>query len=344
MQLRILPLFVASFIALPALAQVQPDAGVDQTITLDVGAALQGALPGRSPLAYWTADGNGTTENSIVFYDDTTGVTSSPVLRNAAGKVFGWPSDLLEINGSVYGIESLYRYLYTVDVSTGICTPVGAANTWKDVYCLAHDPATDRIFGVDLLKKQVLRFARTTGKVTAVGSATLKGYTLIRALAFRAADAQLYAVDQGTDKLLKIDPVTGKVTFVRTLPADAFARIEELTFFGDDLYATNAYQDPKGALISCQLQRISLAPNGPVENVGPVIDSVSPHALVIHSVPENFEWAQTSGPGVATFSDTKALAPTVAFSATGTYVLALTAAALSGPVVDTVTITVDPAP
>lgn len=324
------------------LAQVAPDAGPDQSLPNGSSAVLVGALPGRSPLVYWTADGNNATENEIVFYDETTGTTASPALHDATGKIFGWPSDLLEIGGTVYGIESLHRYFYSVDVTTGLCSPIGAANTWKNVYSLAYDAATDRVFAVDQYKKQLLRIARTTGKVTPVGSATLKGWTLVRSLAFRAADAQLYAVDQGTDKLLRLNPSTGVVSIVRTLPADAFARIDELEFFGDDLYGTNALQNAAGDLIACQLQRIPLTPGAAVENVGPVIPDVSPHALVIHSVPERFEWSQSSGPGIATFSDAKSLTPTVTFSSPGSYDLTLTAFALAGPVADTVTITIQP--
>ncbi|MBI5435419.1 MAG: hypothetical protein HZA52_21470 [Planctomycetes bacterium] len=344
MQRNALSFLLAAFCAAPTLAQVQPNAGPDQSVTLDVGATLAGALPGRSPLAYWTADGNAATENAIVFYDDATGATASPVLHDAAGKTFGWPSDLLEIDGLVYGIESLHRYLYTVDVTTGLCKAIGPANSWKNVYSLAYDPATDRIFAVDQYKKQLLRIARTTGKVTGVGGATLKGYTLVRALAFRTADAQLYAVDQGSDKLLRLNPTTGVVSVVRTLPADAFARIDELHFFGDDLYGTNAIQNAAGDLIACQLQRIPLTAGVAPENVGPVIPEVSPHALVIHSVPERFQWSQTSGPGVATFSNAQTLTPSVGFSVAGVYGLTLTAFTLTGPVSDSVTITVAPAP
>jgi hypothetical protein len=323
-------------------AQIQPDAGPDQSITLPATATLAGSLANRSPLDYWTADGNHATENRIVMYSDAAGIHASPVLHNAAGTIFGWPSDLLEIGGLVYGIESFHRFLYTVDVSTGLCTPIGPANTWKDVYCLAYDVSTDRIFGVDLKKKQLLKFNRQTGKVTMIGVNSLIGFPLIRALAFRDSDKQLYAVDQQTDKLIRIDPANGKWTVVAQLPSSAFSRIEELSFWGDDLYGTLGYQDSTQALIGCQLQRIDLA-TGAVEDVGPIIDDVSPHSLVIHSIPERFLWSKTSGPGNAIFSDPKSLTPSVSFDQPGTYVLSLTAYPPTGPVSDSVTIDVQPA-
>ncbi len=330
----------APMFAVSALAQVQPDAGPDQSITLPATAQLAGVLNNRSPLDYWTADGNHASENEIVMYSDITGIHYSPVLHNAAGTIFGWPSDLLEIGGKVYGIESLHRFLYTTDVTTGLCTPVGPANTWKDVYSLAYDASTDRIFGVDLVKKQLLKFNRLTGKVTMVGANTLIGYPLIRSLAFRDSNKLLYANDQQTDKLISIDPNTGKWTFVSKMPSDPYSRIEELSFYGDELYGTLAYQNSAGDMIACQLQHIEIA-TGNVDNVGPVIFDCSPHALVIHSISERFQWSQTSGPGVATFSDTKSLTPTVSFDQPGIYDLTLTAFALSGPVSDTVEITVN---
>ena len=52
-------------------------------------------------------------------------------------------------------------------------------------------------------------------------------------------------------------------------------------------------------------------------------------------------WTQQSGPGTATFTNPNALTTTVSFSATGTYVLRLTADDSEFAVYDEVTITVD---
>lgn len=334
-------LALATLSALSSFAQSQilPNAGPDQVVSLSSGALLAGSIANRTPLDYWTADGNFATENCIVMYHEGAPNSASPVLHDSTGLVYGWPSDLQEIGGQVYGIESLHRRLYTVDVASGLCTPIGTANTWKNVYCLAYDALGDRLFGVDLLKKQLLKFNRTTGKVTAVGVNTLKGYPLVRALAFRPADGFLYAVDQGTDKLLKLNPLNGQVTIVRQLPPDPLSRIEELEFRDDRLYATLGLQNANQDLLACQLQRIDIV-TGAIVNLGPVIDSVSPHSLVIHSVPEDALWSQRSGPGLATFVNPTNLDSSVIFSQPGVYELDLTVFTSGGPLSDTVLVDV----
>ncbi len=332
-------LAIATFSVL-AVAQVAPDAGPDQSVALTSGAVLSGALNNRSPLDFWTSDGNLSTEDSIVMYRDGAPLSASPRLHDAANHVFGWPSDLQRINGQIYGIESGRRVLYTVDVQTGLCTQIGLpSSTFKNVYTLAYDPVGDRLFAVDLLKKQLLSFNRFTGVITKVGYQTLKTYKFIRALAYRPSDGLLYAVDQGLDRLITIDTLTGLPTFVRQLPADPISRIEELEFRDDQLYASQGLQNLAGDLIACQLQKIDMAPGGPLTNLGPIIPECSPHSLIINSLPEEFLWSVESGPGSVSFADPRSLSTSVAFSDPGDYVLRLTAFASSGPVVDTVTIT-----
>src|SRR5690349_14558005 len=106
--------FVAGVLPCAAAAapspQVSPDAGSDQVVIFPQTVQLGGALNNRSILDWWTADGNNATENRIVMYSDLTGVTSSPPLISTTGIVFGWPSDLIWLNGQLYGIESYQRY------------------------------------------------------------------------------------------------------------------------------------------------------------------------------------------------------------------------------------------
>lgn len=333
-------LVAIAWLAPGAAAQVVPHAGSDQTILFPAQAALTGELDNRSPLSWWTADGNHATENAIVMYSSDTGYSSSPKLLSTTGLVFGWPSDLIWINGSLHGIESYLRYLYTVVPETGVCTAIGPANTWHDVYCLAYDQANDKLYGVDLLKKQLLLFNRTTGVVTRVGQNTLVGWPLIRALAYRDSDQKLYAVDQQSDKLLRIDPITGVPTPILQLPVDPVSRIEELSFFQGELYASHGLQDTMGTLLSGELQHIDLV-TGVVTTIGPGMPDCSPHSLIVNSLPEDFLWTKTAGPGTATFSDAHALTPTVTFSVPGTYELTLTAFAYPTPVADAVLIHVD---
>lgn len=339
--MRFLP---SAMLALAALApqlsaQVSPEAGPDQTIAFGSSATLAGALNNRSPLDFWTSDGNLATEDCIVMHRDGEPLRASPRLHDPLGAGMGWPSDLLRIGGQVYGIESGRRFLYTVDEITGLCTPIGPANTWKNVYSLAYDPALDQVYGVDLLKKQLLKFNRHTGVVTKVGVNTLKGYFLIRALAFRPSDGFLYAIDQGKSQLIKINPVTGAPTLVRQYLKVSTSRIEELEFVGDELYAMLGLLNLQGDLVAGQLQRLDLN-GGPTVDLGPIIPECSPHSLLINSLPESFQWGVDSGPGAVTFSDAKSLTSSVTFSAPGTYTLSLTAFAAGGPVSDTLTIDV----
>ncbi|HUR27808.1 MAG TPA: hypothetical protein VM509_06455 [Planctomycetota bacterium] len=326
--------------ALPATAlpapQVSPDAGPNQVVLHPQSVQLAGTLNNRSILDWWTADGNNATENKIVMYSDLTGVTASPTLISTTGILFGWPSDLIWINNQLYGIESFRRFLYTVVPSTGVCTPIGPANTYQDVYSLAYDAAGDRLFGVDLLKKKLLLFNRSTGVVTPVPG-SLQGHPLIRALAYNDADQMLYANDQQHDTLLRINPANSAVTVVALMPIEPFGRIEELSFFHGELYASDGLLNAAGDLIGGQLQKVNMA-TGATINVGPPINDVSPHSLIVNSVPEDFLWTKISGPGAVTFDNAHVLNPSVTFSVPGEYQLALTAFAYPTPIVDTVVI------
>src|SRR6185436_7708690 len=102
-------LFASLFLGAISSAQVLPDAGPDQSIALGSSATLAGVLNNRSPLDWWTADGNLASENCILQYHDGAPLTVSPQLHSPTGQVFGWPSDLLRINGQIYGIESYLK-------------------------------------------------------------------------------------------------------------------------------------------------------------------------------------------------------------------------------------------
>ncbi|MCK6448551.1 MAG: hypothetical protein L6Q99_19340, partial [Planctomycetes bacterium] len=323
-----------------AAAQAVPDAGPDQTIGFPGSAVLAGQVSNVSPLDWWTADGNLATENKIVKCD-ATGIASSvgPLFNhNNPTEIFGWPSDLVYVGSTVYGIESLKRYLYTVDPNTGECFPIGAANTWQDVYCLAYDAAGDRLFGVDLLKKRVLRFNRTTGAVTALPT-SISGWQLVRALAYDDTSGWLYAIDQNTNKMIRIDPATGAATFFKQMTIDPTFRIEELHFWHGKMYASKGFLDAGGSLIGHRLSLVDMNA-GTYSDIGPYIPDVSPHSLVINSLPESSSWSQESGPGVATFANPASPTTSVSFSVAGTYVLRLTVDNWPTPAFDTVTIAV----
>jgi hypothetical protein len=332
-------LVLAGFLALAGAALGQtPSAGSDQAAVFPYPATLAASIQGATPLTYWTGDGNGATENFVLKYDDRFGVSAIGPLRTSAGGSFGYPTDLVRIGTTIYGIDGLRRMLYTLDPATGIVSPIGTAwpSTYADVESLAYDAGRNRLYAVDRTTGQLLILSRTGGTVTLVGNRTLSAYANIRSLAYRPANGLLYAVDQTTRGLLSIDPNTGVPTYLSTMAAEAHGRIEELEFFNDKLYGIDAIDDGT-SLVSAQLQRI-YTNVGLVQNIGPVLNQVSALCLIVDSIPEDHVWSKVSGPGVVTFSDVYALNPTVRFSKPGTYVLQLTVYTTSGPRSDTMTV------
>ena len=67
---------VCAGIVSPAPAQVTADAGPDQTILISQSAQLAGSIGNRTVLDWWTADGNGGSEDEIVQYHGVNGVTT----------------------------------------------------------------------------------------------------------------------------------------------------------------------------------------------------------------------------------------------------------------------------
>ncbi len=340
--MRVAISFIAALLWTGAFAFAQvPDAGPDQSIFFPGTAILAGSVQGGTPLSWWTADGNGATENCMVKYSDQTGVTSVGPLRTTGGTVYGYPTDFARVGGTVYGIDAFFRQLYLLDPVTGIVTPIGPPwpAQYASVQSLAYDAAGDRLFSVDQSTGQLLRINRSNGALILVGNATLAAYAQVHSLGWRASNSRLYAVDQATQAILGIDPATGAPTIVSHI-ANAGARIEELEFVGDRMYGVNALHNG-ASIFAAQLQRISPG-FGLAQNLGPVVYQVSALCLLVNSVSEDRVWSQMSGPGTATFSDPYALNATVTFSRPGAYVLKLTVTTTSGPAFDTLTINVLP--
>ncbi|MFN0009038.1 MAG: hypothetical protein ACKVXR_14140 [Planctomycetota bacterium] len=330
-------------LAAPAWAQT-PDAGPDQTVLYPAAAQLAGSVTGGTPLDWWTADGNGISENHLILYSSASGLAAVGPMQTSGGQIHGFPGDLVRVGATVYGIDVSLRRLYTLDPGTGIVTPVGAqwSTSYTAVEALAHDPVGDRFFAVNRIGGQLLSIDRATGVVTPVGSQTLFAWPLIRSLAWRDSDAMLYAVDQSSDQLVRIDPATGIGTAILGLAIEPNRRIEEIQFVADKLYAVNDGESV-GALVSAQLQRIRLT-DGQATNLGPEILDVSAHSLLINTLPEDVLWTKISGPGNVTFSNQRVLDPTATFSAPGDYTLRLTVFGSGGPVADDVSIVADACP
>jgi len=338
-------LFALGTLSAPLVAQVSVYAGVDQALNYPSAAQLSGSVGNRAPLEWWTGDGNNATENALLRWVEGSGLVGAAVVATASGTIFGWPSDWIDVGGVIYGSDVALRQLYTVNPTTGLATPVhasGWSTTWSNVMSLAHDPVGDRLFAVDLYRKQLLRIQRTTGAISTVGSGTLAGYQQVKSLAYHQPSDTLYALDNYTKRLLLLNPTTGALTQSVLVQMAVNRQFEDIQFFGGELYGSYA-GTVNGNLDFTQLARIDLA-TGAVTAVSSIVPDCSAHTCLVRSLPEPAAWSKTSGPGSVTFSDASALAPSATFSAPGVYVLALTVTSAGGPLVDTVTVIADGCP
>ena len=332
--MKILAALLVGLLAPRVLAQT-PNAGPDQIVLHPQSAQLAGAVTGRAPLEWWTADGNGATEDMLVKYVEGAGVSAVGPLQTVGGSIYGWPGDLVDVDGTIYGTVILLRQLFTLDPATALCTPVGAPYPaqYSSVHSLAYDTAGGWIYGVDTGQQQLLRIDPATAAVAPIGRGTLAGYPGVKSLAFDPASGMLYANDQATDSLVRIHPATGAVTFVGTMFPYPNGQIEELQFLDGELYAVNG-RTSSGALVSGLLERVD-ASTGDTTFLPPELLNVSPHCLLLRSVPEPVSWQLSSGPGTASFSDPSALDSSVSFSVPGEYELELSVETTLGPVIDT---------
>ena len=329
----------------PARAQVTVHAGADQSLNYPSAAQLSGSVSNRAPLEWWTGDGNNATENALLRWVEGQGLVGASVVQTASGTIFGWPSDWIDVGGVIYGSDVALRQLYTVNPSTGIAAPVNAtgwSTTWSNVMSLAHDPVGDRLFAVDLFRKQLLKIQRTTGAISAVGSGTLAGYQQVKSLAYHQPSDMLYAVDNYTKRLLLLNPNTGAVTQSVLVQMAVNRHFEDIQFFAGELYGSYA-GTLNGNLDYTQLAKIDLA-TGAVLPVSSIVPDCSAHTCLVRSLPEPALWSKVSGPGTVAFSDASALAPSATFGAPGVYVLALTVTTGSGSLMDTVTVVADGCP
>lgn len=313
-------LLPALFAALaPARADVTPHAGEDLEVRLGAPLRLAGELEGQTPLDFWMADGNGDTENKLIHYHSEDGTTAVGPLRRLNGASMGWPGDLLGIDGRIYGIDVGVRMVYILDEKTGLCLPVTAElpEQWKMIHSMAYDAEQHRIYAVDLVTGQLLRIERGSGEVTPLAAPDLRGKRGVRSLAFEPELKLLFAADYESDRLFVIEPESGRTVDTMILPRDPTHRIEELQFLDGELYAMSGLLDGD-RLVGAQLQRINLR-TGFVTNLGPRFQDVSPHALLLNSVPEEHYWAQVGGPAVAEIELTRALDTAVSFPEPGRY-------------------------
>jgi hypothetical protein len=231
--------------------------------------------PASADLDFWVADGNGPTEDHLVKYNSTTGITSV-LLRDSNNTIYGWPSDLIRVGGTVYGIGTATRSFYSLDGNTGLVTPIGTMGV-SDASGLAYDATNSVMFVSSYSQRNIFTLDVATGATNLwLHNTALEN---IRGIAFNSANGLLYAVSLAGN-ILSIDPVSKSVQTAVT-PANEVpgSFYDELTYFEGEMYAP--YVDM--AYSTAQVRRIDLS-TGAVTNIGPLLTGVSAHTVVMNSV------------------------------------------------------------
>ncbi len=336
-------LALASLLAAPAPAQVWVNAGQDTMLPAGHSMMrLAGSAGGFSPLDFWVADGDGLTENRLLKWNDVTGLTVVGPLQTAAGRVYGWPSDFERVRGTVYGIETFDKKLYTLDGNTAICTDVGPAlSSYTRLFGLAYDFGNDHLYAVDNKTRKIIKIDRTTA-VSSVVMTLPSNFSDVRGLAYRVGDGKLYFCDDATETLQRINLATLAIEHVMDFNDGPNAKVDEIEFYEGQLFCCYRSYDSLTDIWSAQLARLDVEDEIAIP-YGPLITDVSAHSLVIFSVPEHARWVQVSGPATAQILQQNQLDSPVTFPAPGQYVFELRAELFRNVVTaDQVTIRVQP--
>jgi hypothetical protein len=331
---------LAPWLADVARAQPVVRAGKDQTLAVGQKKTfLTGSVRNLSPLDYWTADGDHATEDMLLEYDDATGLTAVAKMTDAAGKVYGWPSDFESIKGQVYGFDVFQKRLYTIDGTTARVTPIGSALGYSSVFGLGYDDAHDVLYAVDQKTRKVFTIDYTSGKATVVLTLP-SAHSDVHGLAYRTSDNQLYYSDDKTSAIYRCDPSQPNSTPVLVLALnDGADLLDEIDFWNDRLFGMLRHFDSASGLWSAQLVEIDLAA-GTSKAWGPSLSDVSTHALLVNTLPEKVEWVQVAGPAPVVFDDVTDPKTKAKFPVPGYYLLELRAIGPTTTVSDRVRITV----
>ena len=119
----------------------------------------------------------------------------------------------VEFVGDVlYGVDTRSGYLCTIDMTTGVATPVGPTG-FARIESLAYDSDTGKLYGFDVDTTQFIRIDTATGRAT-VALASTGAIQDIRALAFDRTTHRLFAYDNYNNFLFNFDPSTGAYTIL----------------------------------------------------------------------------------------------------------------------------------
>lgn len=298
------------------------DAGPDLSVEFPSPVELRGTVSGLSPVHFWAGDGNADTENKIITYSDSAGFGAfGPLRRQGSQTVFGWPSDLVEIERTFYGIETGQRYFYRLNPATARCEPIGAQLPQQWMTCMAYDALHDVLYMIDGKVSQLHTIDRRTGRTTPLGPRL--PFEQIKGLAYHERSELLFAYEDVGKTIFTIDPVLGARTkpFLRTRfrPDELFDELDE---HQGEIYGVKLTPNQHGRKDG-QVYHVDVF-SGEMTPVGPFLPDVSAHSLLIFSMPERLRWRSIEGPGAVLFADATAPATRATFGKPGDYVLELT--------------------
>jgi hypothetical protein len=138
---------------------------------------------------------------------------------------------------TLYGADSGANQLVSIDLVTGVGTPIGALGFPYVAGMVYHAPS-NLLYGVDAPSGDLIRINPTTGKGTVVGPT---GFTGLRCLAYDPGPNKLYSFVDQLDLLISISPGTGAGTAVGSLgPLIQGMSFDTAT---STLYATDVIND-----------------------------------------------------------------------------------------------------
>lgn len=347
----------AALLLLPVAAAqaLSVSAGADIYLAAPGSTTLGGSVTGLSPIDYWAGDGNNSPqhqwENHLLHYNSQTGLSAvgplvDPTNPDPNTNTYGFPTDLMKIGSTVYGLDQYFGQIYTVDLTTGYVTPVGPTHLGTSRSSLAYDASSNILYTEDFASDEIYALDPATG--AQIGSPISSGgLDIVYGMAFNPANSLLYMVDTKFRGIYTMDPAnpTALATFV-TQPnwlspvPGGNRQYSELQFYDGKLYGMFYYTDNATGMDHAQLREITLTgPNaGSTTDIGPQIDDASLHSLMIDSLPEDVEWTVVSGPGTVQFTDPTNPGTAADFSAPGKYVLQLSAVGNGNDVLDTVNV------
>ncbi|HEX2683313.1 MAG TPA: hypothetical protein VHL77_05255, partial [Ferruginibacter sp.] len=200
--------------------------GLSNTTLTPIGSTVTFGFPGAAawnyangklyvvdqsaPFALYTVD---TLTGARTFIANCTGVPQ------AAFTGMTWDP----VTGNMYGVATsatlTVAQLFTVNVTTGVCTPIGSSTTVSPGPIMINAAPSGSLFGVDIVNDNLFRWNKTTGVPTLIGPLGINA-NFGQDGAFDMSDGQYYwaayNATAGAPQLRVIDTTNGSSSLVGT--------------------------------------------------------------------------------------------------------------------------------